>query len=193
MSEDATISKKVKKAAQLLLYQHHRLPGSKGWEIKKVIGKDYMNVIKLLERKLDDLGLEIKIVYPDGIDRVSPTEYDLEQARFYVLSKVPIQSGEASLSGWRIDTLAVLAAALATITSKQGKATRREVEELLQEKFPDWKVDQDLNRFIRRGYLDEDESGMLFIGWRTRAEVDLKKLMGIVAGSLPEEHADEVG
>jgi len=82
MSEDAAISKKVKKAAQLLLYQHHRLPGSKGWEIKKVIGKDYMNVIKLLERKLDDLGLEIKIVYPDGIDRVSPTEDDLEQARF---------------------------------------------------------------------------------------------------------------
>jgi hypothetical protein len=30
MSEDAAISKKVKKAAQLLLYQHHRLPGSKG-------------------------------------------------------------------------------------------------------------------------------------------------------------------
>jgi len=54
-------------------------------------------------------------------------------------------------------------------------------------------VDQDLNRFIRRGYLDEDDSGMLFIGWRTRAEVDLKKLMGIVAGSLPEEHADVAG
>jgi len=193
MSEDAAISKKVKKAAQLLLYQHHRLPGSKGWEIKKVIGKDYMKVIKLLERKLDDLGLEIRIVYPDGIDRVSPTEDDLEQARFYVLSKVQIQTGEASLSGWRIDTLAVLAAALAMITSKQGKATRGEVEELLQEKFPDWKVDQDLNRFIRRGYLDEDDSGMLFIGWRTRAEVDLKKLMGIVAGSLPEEHADVAG
>jgi hypothetical protein len=190
MSEDAAISKKVKKAAQLLLYQHHRLPGSKGWEIKKILGKDYMKVIKLLERKFDDLGLEIKIVYSDGIERLSPTEEDLEQARFYVLSKVPMQSGEVSLSGWRIDTLAVLAAALALITSKQGKATRREAEELLQEKLPDWKVDQDLNRFIRKGYLDEDEAGMLFIGWRTRAEIDLKKLMGIIAGSLPEEKAE---
>jgi len=189
MSEDAAISKKVKKAAQLLLYQHHRLPGSKGWEIKKILGKDYMKVIKLLERRFDDLGLEIKIVYSDGIERLSPTEEDLEQARFYVLSKVPMQSGEVSLSGWRIDTLAVLAAALALITSKQGKATRREAEELLQEKLPDWKVDQDLNRFIRKGYLDEDEAGMLFIGWRTRAEIDLKKLMGIIAGSLPEEKA----
>jgi hypothetical protein len=190
MSEDAAISKKVKKAAQLLLYQHHRLPGSKGWEIKKILGKDYMKVIKLLERRFDDLGLEIKIVYSDGIERLSPTEEDLEQARFYVLSKVPMQSGEVSLSGWRIDTLAVLAAALALITSKQGKATRREAEELLQEKLPDWKVDQDLNRFIRKGYLDEDEAGMLFIGWRTRAEIDLKKLMGIIAGSLPEEKAE---
>ncbi|HPC27449.1 MAG TPA: hypothetical protein P5168_00540 [Candidatus Methanomethylicus sp.] len=190
MSEDAAISKKVKKAAQLLLYQHHRLPGSKGWEIKKILGKDYMKVIKLLERKFDDLGLEIKIVYSDGIERISPTEEDLEQARFYVLSKVPMQSSEVSLSGWRIDTLAVLAAALALITSKQGKATRREAEELLQEKLPDWKVDQDLNRFIRKGYLDEDEAGLLFIGWRTRAEIDLKKLMGIIAGSLPEEKAE---
>lgn len=191
MSEDATISKKVKKAAQLLLYQHHRLPGSKGWEIKKILGKDYMKVIKLLERRFDDLGLEIKIVFSDGLEHLAPTEDDLEQARFYVLSKVPIQTGEASLSGWRIDTLAVLAASLALITSKQGKATRREVEELLQEKFPDWKVDQDLNRFIRKGYLDEDENGVLFIGWRTRAEVDRKKLMGIIAGSLPEEKAEE--
>jgi len=190
MSEDAAISKKVKKAAQLLLYQHHRLPGSKGWEIKKILGKDYMKVIKLLERKFDDLGLEIKIVYSDGIERLSPTEEDLEQARFYVLSKVPMQSGAVSLSGWRLDTLAVIAAALALMTALQGKATRREAEELLQEKLPDWKVDQDLNRFIRKGYLDEDEAGMLFIGWRTRAEIDLKKLMGIIAGSLPEEKAE---
>ena len=186
MSEDATISKKVKKAAQLLLYQHHRLPGAKGWEIKKISGKDYMTIIKLLERKLDGIGLEVKVVYSDGLEHLTPTEDDLEQARFYVLSKSPIQTGEASLSGWRIDTLAVLAASLAFITSKQGKAPKRDVEELLQEKFPDWKVDQDLNRFIKRGYLDEDESGILYIGWRTRAEIDLKKLMGIIAGSNPE-------
>jgi hypothetical protein len=186
MSEDVTISKKVKKAAQLLLYQHHRLPGAKGWEIKKILGKDYMKIIKLLERKLDDIGLEVKVVYSDGIEHLNPTEADLEQARFYALSKSPIQTGEASLSGWRIDTLAVLAASLAFITSKQGKASKRDVEELLQEKFPDWKVDQDLNRFIRRGYLDEDESNILYIGWRTRAEIDLKKLMGIVAGSNPD-------
>lgn len=187
MSEDATISRKLKKAAQLLLFQHHRLPGAKGWELRKVLGKDYMKIIKLLERKFDELGLEIKIVYEDGLDHQTPTEEDLEQARFYVISKSPMQIGEASLSGWRIDTLAVLAATLAYITSKQGKATRREVEDLLREKFPDWKVDQDLNRFIRRGYLDEDEEGNLYIGWRTRAEIDRKTLVSIIAGSSPQQ------
>ncbi|MGB9622790.1 MAG: hypothetical protein ACP5KV_04300 [Candidatus Methanomethylicaceae archaeon] len=187
MSEDATISRKLKKAAQLLLFQHHRLPGAKGWELRKVLGKDYMKIIKLLERKFDELGLEIKIVYEDGLDHQTPTEEDLEQARFYVISKSPMQIGEASLSGWRIDTLAVLAATLAYITSKQGKATRREVEDLLREKFPDWKVDQDLNRFIRRGYLDEDEEGNLYIGWRTRAEIDRKTLVSIIAGSSSQQ------
>ncbi len=186
MSEEGTISRKLRKAAQLLLFQHHRLPGAKGWELRKILGKDYLKIIKLLERRLDELGLEIKIVYEDGLDHQSPTEEDLEQARFYVTCKSPLQIGEASLSGWRIDTLAVLAAALAYITSKQGKATKREVEDLLREKFPDWKINQDLNRFIRRGYLDEDEDGNLYIGWRTRAEIDRKTLVSIIAGSSPE-------
>lgn len=186
MSDDPTISKKLKKVSQLLLYQHHRLPGAKGWELRKILGKDYIKIVKLLERRLDDLGLEVKVVYEDGLDHPTPTEDDLEQARFYVLSKSPIQIGEVSLSGWRIDTLAVLAASLAFITSKQGRATRREVEDLLREKFPDWKVDQDLNRFIRRGYLDEDEEGNLFVGWRTRAEIDRRALLGIIAGSSTE-------
>lgn len=186
MSEDATISKKLKKASQLLLYQHHRLPGAKGWELKKFIGKDYFKIVKLLERRLDDLGLEVKIVFEDGLEHPHAKEDELERARFYILSKSPILSSEASLSGWRIDTLAVLAAALSFITSKQGKATRREVEDLLNEKFPDWKVDQDLGRFLRRGYLAEDEEGTLFIGWRTRAEIDRKALLGIIAGSSAE-------
>jgi hypothetical protein len=50
----------------------------------------------------------------------------------------------------------------------------------------DWKVDQDFNRFIRRGYLDEDEEGNLYIGWRTRAEIDRKTLVSIIAGSSPQ-------
>ncbi|MDH5806925.1 MAG: hypothetical protein QXW62_06735 [Candidatus Methanomethylicaceae archaeon] len=181
MSEEISLSKKIKKAALLLFFQHHRLPGAKGWELRKVLGKDYMKIIKLLNRRLDELGLEVKIVHEGSSEEQSE---DFDRARFYIVSKSPMIE---ELSGWRIDTLAVLAASIAYITSKQGKATRQEVEEFLREKFPDWKIEQDLNIFIRRGYLSEDEVNNLYIGWRTRAEIDIKTLLEIIAGYVPSE------
>lgn len=180
MSEEITISKKLRKAALLLLFQHHRFPGAKGWELRKALGKDYMKIIKLLDRKLEELGLEIKIVHEDGCE----DEKNLDRARFYVVCKSPVIE---ELSGWRMDSIAVLAASIAYIVSKQGKVNKQEIEELLREKFPDWKIKQDLNNFIRRGYLSEDEAGNLYIGWRTRAEIDKKTLLEIIAGYVPSE------
>lgn len=180
MSEEASLSKKIKKAALLLLFQHHRLPGARGWELRKALGKDYMKVIRLLNRRLNELGLEVKIVHEGESE--GHVEEDLDRARFYVVSRSPMID---VLSGWRIDTLAVLAASIAYIASKQGKASRQEVEELLKEKFPDWKIEQDLNNFIRKGYLSEDESKNLYIGWRTRAEIDVKALLEVIAGYVP--------
>jgi hypothetical protein len=57
---------------------------------------------------------------------------------------------------------------------------RKELETFLREKFPRWRVDYSLERFIKRGYLDQDEKGLLRIGWRTRAEVDEKSLMTLI-------------
>ncbi len=34
--------------------------------------------------------------------------------------------------------------------------------------------------FIRVGYLAEDDSGLLYLDWRTRAEVDLRTLMSLL-------------
>lgn len=181
MSEEVSLSKKLKKAALLLLFQHHRLPGAKGWELRRALGKDYMKIIKLLNRRLEELGLEVKIVHEGVFEEQSE---DLDKARFYVVSKSSMIEG---LSGWRIDALAVLAASIAYIASKQGKAGRHEVEELLREKFPDWKIEQDLNFFIRKGYLSEDESKNLYIGWRTRAEVDIKALLEAIAGHVSSD------
>ncbi|MCX8170064.1 MAG: hypothetical protein N3D72_03125, partial [Candidatus Methanomethyliaceae archaeon] len=161
---------------------HHRLPGAKGWELRKALGKDYMKIIKLLNRRLEELGLEIKIVHESGSEEY--TEEDFDRARFYVVCKSPAIE---ELSGWRIDSLAVLATSIAYIISKQGRVNRSEVEELLREKFPDWKIEYDLNNFIRRGYLSEDDSGNLYIGWRTRAEIDKKTLLEIIAGYFPSE------
>ena len=85
-------------------------------------------------------------------------------------------------SGFRVDDVAALAATLAYIVSREGKAPRREVEDLLRAKFPKWKVELNIERFIKRGYLAQDEE-VLYIGWRTRAEVDPKALLNLLLGS----------
>ena len=66
------------------------------------------------------------------------------------------------------------------MNSKQGRIGRKELETFLREKFPRWRVDYSLDRFIKRGYLDQDDKSLLRIGWRTRAEVDEKSLMTII-------------
>jgi len=37
-----------------------------------------------------------------------------------------------------------------------------------------------MSRYIRSGYLGEDEHGMLYLDWRTRAEVDQKELVRLL-------------
>jgi hypothetical protein len=82
-------------------------------------------------------------------------------------------------SGERIDTIAMLSATLAYIIAKQGKASRKAVEEFLSAKFPKQRIFFALDRFIRQGYLGEDNN-VLYIGWRTRAEVDRKTLLDLI-------------
>ena len=66
------------------------------------------------------------------------------------------------------------------LISKQGKAPRTDVERVLQEKLPGWRVKLNIDRYINQGYLGEDEQGILFLDWRSRAEVDSKKLVDLV-------------
>ncbi|MEM2465909.1 MAG: hypothetical protein QXZ47_01230, partial [Candidatus Bathyarchaeia archaeon] len=80
----------------------------------------------------------------------------------------------------RIDDLAGLAITIAYIISKKGKAPRKEVEELLREKLPSWKVGLNIDLYIRYGYLTQDENEQLYLGWRTRAEVDQKALIDLI-------------
>ncbi len=175
---EAEARRKVRRAAQMLLYQRHRLPGVRGWELRKALGKKYMEVVDILNRELDPLGMEVKVVYEQGQPPKEPKEEELASARFFAVLKAP--EVEAT-SGLRVDDVAALAAALAYIVSRQGKAPRREVEELLREKFPKWKVELNVERFVKRGYLAQDEE-MLYVGWRTRAEVDPKALLNLLLG-----------
>jgi len=117
---------------------------------------------------------------PDGTDDTS---------RFLLRFKEPPSVAEAETSGIRIDDLAVLASTIAFINSKQGRAARREVEHFLRDKFPKWRVEYSLDRYVKRGYLEQDDRSLLHIGWRTRAEVDEKTLMTMILSRGSKEVA----
>lgn len=173
------LREKLARAAQLLLYKHHMQPGAKAWELKRALGRDYEQILKLLDGELGKLGLEVK--------RVSEGEASSESDRYYATLRGHPKLTEARTFGWRIDDMAMLTVALAHILSKQGKAPLKEVERVLGEKFPRWRIESTIDRFIRRGYLSEDDEGMVYIGWRTRAEVDQKTLLGLLLGKEKEE------
>ena len=58
--------------------------------------------------------------------------------------------------------------------------------------MPNWKIGLNLDRYIRYGYLMQDEKGQLFLDWRTRAEVDQKALINMLlnAEKQTEEAAE---
>ena len=151
----------MKKAAQLLFFRSHYRPGIKEWELKKALGRDYKKIIEILNEELDKLGMEVK-----AIDGEENTRY------LITLKDAKIEKA----SGWRVDDVAMLAASIAYIVSRQGKASKNEIEQILKDKFPNWRITTTLDRFIRQGYLGEDEE-VLYIGWRTMAEVDRKTLL----------------
>lgn len=171
--EVAAIREKMRRVAQLLLFKRHRQPGVKDWELKKALGKKWREIVKMFDEELGKIGLTVK--------RVSEGEEGEGAARFYVTMK-----GHPSLSdrtfGWRIDDMAALTIILSYILSKRGKSPLKEVERILHEKFPKWRVDYNIDRFIRWGYLSEDDEGMLYVGWRTRTEIDRKTLLGLLLG-----------
>jgi len=177
LTRKAYYSRKIKEAAHLLFYRHHRKPGVKGWELRRRLGSDYPKVLNLLDNYLVNLDLQIKTIFEEGKNVEKLTPKQLDKARFYITLRSGIESKEAKLLGWRIDDIAGLAIAISFIISKSGKAPRNEVEELLRNKLPSWRVDMNMGRYIRSGYLAEDESGQLYLNWRTRAEIDEKALV----------------
>ena len=180
MSEEADIDRKIKKAARMLFLPRHQTPGVKGGELHRSIGKDYIKIIEVMKEGLGKLDLQVRIIFEDGEERAEPTKDDLDKAKFFVTSKNPVLSVESGTSGWRIDDLAILSASLAYILSRNGKSPKRDIETLLREKFPKWKVSLVLERFIKRGYLVESRDRLIYVGWRTHAEIDQKTLLNLI-------------
>ncbi len=194
----AYYARKVKKAAHLLFFKRHYRPGAKGWELKKAVGPDYLRVLKILDGLLRPLDLQVKQVFEAPVPEVgpeiaalpeTPAESQEEQkgrrspdeARYYVVLRGTLEPSELKYCGWRIDDLAALAISIALILARGGKAPRADVEGFLRKKLPGWRVRAGLERLIRSGYLGEDEEGMLYLDWRSLAEVDLKGLLDLLS------------
>lgn len=159
------IRDRMARAAQLILFKRHREPGAKSWELKKTLGKRYPEIVDMLDQELQKIGLTIKEI-KEGEDKPS---------RYYATMKGHPRLSDRTF-GWRIDDMASLTITLAYIQSKRGKAPTDEVKDLLREKIPKWRVDRNINRFIKMGYISEDD-GMLYTDWRTRAEIDQKEML----------------
>jgi hypothetical protein len=176
----AYYASKLKRATHMLFYKRHKKPGVKGWELRKTIGADYPKVLKILDDYLKPIDLRVKTVFEEEKQVEKPTQEQLDKARFLIELRGELTPKETKMIGWRIDDLAGLAIAIAYIISKKGKSPRKEVEELLREKLPGWKVGINIDRYVRYGYLAQDENEQMYLDWRTRAEVDQNALVDLL-------------
>jgi hypothetical protein len=183
MKRKAYYSRKIKRAAQLLLYKRHMKPGVKGWELKNSLGSDYPKILQVLDNHLEKLDLQVKTVFEGEEPKEKPTLEELNKARFFVTLRGGLPTKDAKMMGWRIDDIAGLAVSISYILSKRGKAPREDVENLLRSKLPGWRVEMNMKRYIKAGYLAEDENKMVYLDWRTRAEVDQKELVELLLGT----------
>ena len=176
----AYYANKLKRATHMLFYKRHRKPGVKGWELRKALGSDYPKVLKILGKYLKTLDLQVTTVFEEGKQVEKPTSEQLDKARFLITLQGETTAEEAKMIGWRIDDLAGLAITIAYIIAKKGKAPQEEVERLLYDKLPRWRVDINIDRYIKSGYLTRDENKQLYLDWRTNAEVDQNTLIDLL-------------
>ncbi len=184
----------MKRATHMLFYRRHQKPGVKGWELHKALGVDYPKVLEILDDYLKSLDMQVKTVFEEEKKpNKKPSIEQLDKARFYITLRGDLTPKETKMIGWRIDDLAGLAVSIAYIISKKGQTPRKDLEQLLKEKLPSWKVGLNLDRYMRYGYLQQDENDLVYLDWRTRAEVDEKTLVDLLLRSdsqttLPSEN-----
>ena len=178
-----TYSRKIKEAVHLLFFKRHRLPGTRGWELRKELGSEFPEVLEALDTYLKDLDLKVTRVFDEPeLEHVEPTREQLTEARYYITLRGTMTPKTAKMSGWRIDDIAGLSVSVAYLISKRGRAPKADVEKVLEEKLPGWRVGINLDRYIHEGYLGEDDKGNLYLDWRSRAEIDQKQLVSLILG-----------
>jgi len=137
MSSRENFKYKIWKAARILLLSGYRRVGVRGWELKRILGPRYLDVIKILDEELDKIGLTVRAVSRSGEILSLDEPGKLSKAIFIIVTKESPSLSEVRAAGWRIDL--------------------------------------------------EEEDNILRIGWRTKAEVNLQKLLGIPITELSEK------
>ncbi len=178
--EVGKLEKRLAQAVAMILASGHRLPGVRGWELRRKLGKSFPKVVGALDSRLRQVGLRLKVV-PDP--DAGPNDYD--RARFYIVLADPLTLSDIPTLGYSLDELAILSATLAYLLSRDDSAPEKEVVELLEAKYPRWRVEATLERLARRGYLVKSEDGVLSVGWRTFVEVDKQELLKAFASLVP--------
>ena len=190
-TDETFYTEQLKRAAHMLFFKRGKVPGARTWELRTGLGKGYQQVLSQLDESLKDLDLEVKKVEVDALSDFGARGDGEEDYRYFVRLKGTLTPKEARMTGWRIDNLAALAACMSVIVSKHGKCERKELEELVGHKAGRWRSLTLMDTFLRTGYLEEDDQGLLKLGWRTRAELDLQSLMLLIAESKPQSEAPE--
>ncbi len=78
---EAGYARKLKDAVHLLFFQHHRLPGVRGWELRQELGPDWQNVLEVLDKQLQPLDLKVTRVLDDP-NIIDPDQTQLADARY---------------------------------------------------------------------------------------------------------------
>ena len=177
----ATLFEKMNRALHLLLVQRKSIPGATGYELKKFVGRKYLYIIRLLNSELESFGLRVKIVLPeDTQDQNNPTEEEYLRARYYIVSNEPLLSLNPKGS-FNIEELGCLSATLIFILAKSDKANLKELETLLENKVTRSKSRRMIEKFRRLGYIEIDKDDIVKLGWRSKAELDIERLMKLLA------------
>ncbi|MEN3047179.1 MAG: hypothetical protein ABDH63_00120 [Candidatus Caldarchaeales archaeon] len=174
------LERKVALAVAMMLTAGHRQPGVRGWELRRRLGKNYQRVLEAADARLRRVGLRIRAVPEEGSD-------DPDRVRYYVVVAEPLSLYDLGTMGYSIDEVAILAVTLAYLFANNERAPYKQVVEILEAKYPKWRVESVLERLVRRGYLVRTEDDTLVVGWRSEVEVDRHELMRAIAAlSSPE-------